>query len=78
VNGVEIPLSVRRGELGSYVVGTRDGVRTAVICCPVCGIVGALEGTHEIGEDGTIFPSVDCPGCSWHENVRLLGWNPEP
>ncbi len=78
MNGVEIPVGARRGEPGSYVVGRRDGVRTAVLCCPVCGSVGALDGTHEIAEDGMVTPSVDCPGCSWHVDVRLLGWNPEP
>ena len=34
-------------------------------------------GTHRIAADGTVTPSCVCPikGCTWHEMVRLIGWN---
>lgn len=38
----------------------------------------ALLLDHEIADDGTVTPSVECPieGCGFHENVRLIGWRP--
>lgn len=31
---------------------------------------------HEIADDGTVTPSLVCPyeGCTWHEFVKLEGW----
>ena len=29
---------------------------------------------HIILGDGTVQPSVVCPGCGWHEFVQLEGW----
>ena len=36
---------------------------------------GSLE-SHEISEDGTVTPSVDCSieGCDFHDHIRLVGW----
>jgi len=32
---------------------------------------------HRVAADGTVYPSVVCqtPGCSYHEIVRLVGWD---
>ncbi len=29
---------------------------------------------HTIDQDGTVYPSVVCTVCGWHESVKLLGW----
>lgn len=43
--------------------------------CPRCGNGAALD--HEIADDGTVFPSVECPkGCGFHDHVKLTGWIP--
>lgn len=46
--------------------------RSATLVCPN-GHYAALTD-HRIGEDGTVSPSVICPQCGFHENVRLEGW----
>lgn len=50
--------------------------RSAIACCPH-GHVASLYD-HEIASDGTVTPSVVCPtpGCSFHDQVRLVGWLP--
>lgn len=54
----------------------KDGVRSAVIGCPKCGLMGHLKGSHQIADDGTVSPSVVCTteGCGFHEFIRLEGW----
>lgn len=60
---------------GEYRPATCDGVRSAVICCPSCGERGSLAGSHQVGADGTVTPSVVCD-CGFHEFIRLEGWTP--
>jgi hypothetical protein len=65
-----------KGEPGTWIPSTSDGKKTALFCCPLCGGIGSLAD-HDIAEDGTIDPSVECPAgeCSFHEiPVRLKGW----
>jgi hypothetical protein len=48
-----------------------NGVVNVIVRCPN-GHIGVLD--HEIADDGTVTPSVQCPRCSWHESVKLDGW----
>lgn len=54
-----------------------DGSRSALIVCRR-GHAGTITN-HEIGIDGTVYPSVVCAteGCDFHEFIRLVGWVPE-
>lgn len=54
----------------------RDGARwSATLTCGLCGRPATLVD-HEIADDGTVSPSVECPhdGCRWHVFVKLNGW----
>lgn len=53
------------------------GKRRILFCCPKCNQTGLLN--HEIADDGTVTPSVQCPetGCGFHEMIKLVGWEPE-
>lgn len=53
------------------------GKRRILFSCPKCGQVALLD--HEISGDGTVTPSVECakPGCSFHDDIRLVGWATE-
>lgn len=42
-----------------------------LVKCPR-GHIGVLD--HDIDDDGTVTPSVQCPSCEWHEMIRLDGW----
>jgi len=51
------------------------------LTCPLCGLQSLLD--HDIAADGSITPSVVCPGvtssgtsCTWHEVIKLEGWKP--
>jgi hypothetical protein len=46
--------------------------RTAMVRCP-CGEYLGLQD-HAIADDGTVTPSVVCPRCDWHHNLKLEGW----
>lgn len=48
---------------------------TVTVCCPA-GHTGLLD--HDVAADGTVTPSLVCPGdgCTWHVNARLEGWKP--
>lgn len=49
------------------------------VCCPECGQAAGLD--HEIADDGTVTPSLDCPNerCTFHESgVKLKDWKEEP
>ncbi len=48
--------------------------RTAAIVCPQCGRLFSLVKNHAVGQGGVVTPSVVCPYCPWHMNVRLVGW----
>ncbi len=64
-----------------YDKGTWKGLRLAAgkcsagFTCPRCGLTGSLAD-HEIRPDGTVSPSVVCPGegCDFHAFIRLGGW----
>lgn len=44
------------------------------VACAECGVRGSLED-HTIAPDGTVSPSLVCPGeCGWHVFGRLIGW----
>lgn len=51
--------------------------RTALMRCPNGHIASLLD--HVIDKDGFVNPSVNCPegSCSFHNHVRLIGWDPE-
>lgn len=49
-----------------------DGVETARISCPDCGVVGALRD-HAIDDKGEVKPSVQCD-CGYHQFIQLEGW----
>lgn len=53
-----------------------------VMRCPVCLTLETVSvHIHLIGQDGTCSPSLVCwrvkgGGCTFHEHVRLAGWDP--
>ncbi len=55
---------------------------SAIIWCPDCGKVLALQRGHAIAANGQITPSVghpdSYPPCPWHTNPRLVGWKELP
>lgn len=51
-----------------------NGVTTARISCPECGVSASLEETHKIQKNGNVIPSIDCPKCSFHDFVMLKNW----
>lgn len=74
---VKIPRDYTAGfNKGTYRPITFDGVTTAKLVCPECGLVGDLD--HDIDAQGIVTPSVDCPGedCNFHEMIQLIGWTP--
>ena len=66
-------------EPGTWGIGGTDGQRTwACFTCPKCEERYAVGyRRHAIAEDGTVSPSFVCvtPGCTFHEYIRLVGWN---
>ena len=56
----------------------KPGALNAGITCGNGHHVSLHPTEHEIADDGTVTPSLDCPveGCSWHESVKLEGWVP--
>ena len=48
-------------------------IRSAWLKCGK-GHLGTLTD-HTINPDGRVEPSVQCPNCSWHEDVMLEGWS---
>ncbi|MCP6719720.1 MAG: hypothetical protein KJI72_00120 [Patescibacteria group bacterium] len=74
---IEIPKG-KWDEKGTYrqVFLIDQGNRPSVnLCCPSCGGTAGLHD-HEIADDGTVNPSVQCPyeGCKFHEYIRLKDW----
>lgn len=63
---------------GEWFPVTADGRLTARVTCPDCGTVATLD--HDILADGTVTPSPECPvtACGFHEQGRLLEWQPAP
>ncbi len=59
------------------ITGEPGGTRTSATFVCGNGHFGSLDG-HEIGPDGAVTPSVECPepGCGWHQDIRLNGWPP--
>jgi uncharacterized Zn finger protein len=50
----------------------RKWLHIVYVTCPDCGVEGRLD--HDVAEDGTVTPSLDCPSCAFHEHVKLKGW----
>lgn len=53
-----------------------NGTRTALVGCPGCGVRASLSGTHTVGLDGCVNPSLWCAECGFHDWVRLIDWEP--
>lgn len=53
---------------------TRNQFKAEMICRSGHRLV---LSKHRVAADGTVYPSVVCqaPGCSYHEIVRLVGWD---
>ena len=78
--------AMRRGSWRAVLVGADAATarRVAALCCPECSSIGILpdaavfaDGTHSVTADGLVEPALAClaPGCTFHERVRLEGWN---
>lgn len=68
-----------RDEAGTWrpLYDSDGNVISATIVCPNCSQYGTLQD-HEIGNQGEVRPSVECPGgCGFHEDVVLDDWPPE-
>lgn len=72
---ITIPRADANDDQGCWWPVERDGIQRAVINCPQCG-EGAYLG-HAIAADGTVTPSVVCPGkgCGWHVFAQLADWD---
>ena len=53
---------------------TTSGGKSASFVCPN-GHYGTLLD-HKIASDGRVTPSVACSECSFHEVMKLEGWEP--
>jgi len=53
----------------------RDGREIVKVICPKCLTEAALD--HTVSPDGSIRPSVDCPGeaCDFHMMCKLEDWD---
>lgn len=51
----------------------------ALVTCTKGHTCRLVTKIHSIAKDGTLSPSLVCPvpGCTFHEFVRLVGWNKE-
>lgn len=47
--------------------------RSAVIDCPKCQSELELVN-HSVSSDGKVVPSVKCPNCDFHNDIKLEGW----
>lgn len=71
--------STQRDVLGWYgwTVGPKAH-QQVVLQCPKGhrATISRGEHGHQIADDGTVTPSVVCPGvgCDFHEHVKLDGW----
>jgi hypothetical protein len=67
----------KRGTWHPSIARPKQGppIVSALLCCPKCAIDGDL-GNHAIAPDGTVTPSCVCRDCGWHDNVKLIGWDP--
>lgn len=70
------PTENRRWGSWNYLLNKEEGIQSASFVCLECGTFGVLE-EHEIAADGTVSPSVVCPNCSFHQHIKLDGWDPE-
>lgn len=64
------------GAAGTWRPVQYDGKWTARAWCPRCGISAVLDD-HEIAADGSVTPSLVCPGfaCDFHAFAELVGWD---
>lgn len=61
---------------GRWCKWTVDGVRYVSVGCPECGECSTLE--HQVSHAGVVSQPVACEadGCTFHDEVMLLGWAP--
>ncbi len=55
-----------------------EGEAKPVVECPSCGLLNLGDAApHGVRSDGTVYESVVCchPPCTFHEYVRLEGWD---
>lgn len=59
------------------------GYTTVYFTCPKCRLVSTIMHTKGDGNDrhayiievdGEVFPTFVCPYCSWHDFIKLEGW----
>lgn len=64
-------------QIEQWIIRRRDDRKIVKVTCPECKNEYALD--HEIGVDGIVTPSLDCPtkDCGFHEMVQLRGWQPD-
>lgn len=62
------------GAAGTWKPSVTEDPKAVLMTCPFGHPVSLAK--HEIGEAGVVSPSVRCkePGCKFHEDVRLVGW----
>lgn len=53
---------------------TRDGRSLVIVTCPNGHMAGLDD--HEVADDGTVTPSLECPSCDFHDSVKLIGYTP--
>lgn len=67
-------IEVPKANLNEYGrLGWQERREIVLLRCPN-GHIGDISD-HTILLDGTVEPSVQCPKCSWHETVKLIGYD---
>lgn len=61
---------------GKYVCQSDNDI--ALCTCANGHTTRMVSTVHRVAPDGTVAPSYVCPvkGCSFHQYVRLVGWDP--
>lgn len=54
-------------------VGHAANRRSAKFLCPTCDETLSLYN-HDVLSSGQVVPNVKCPNCSFHNEIRLEGW----
>jgi hypothetical protein len=81
---IEIPEGKGRGHWQRVIIDEfgDSPCWSAIIWCPDCSRILALQRGHAIAADGQITPSVGHPDsyapCGWHVNPKLVGWQVLP
>lgn len=50
----------------------------AWVGCPHTCMTYSHVASANIGADGDVTPSFDCPNCDYDELIILTGWDPDP